>query len=187
MTDDRQEHKAETFARNAFKDTVDRLGRPSILHVESVVAACRTPAGRTVAWLHDIVEDTATTLADLHLEGFDEDIVDNVDALTRRPNESYAAYIDRAKVAGKVVIEVKHADLSHNRSRTHELSCDAAENLNTRYDAALAIIGPLDIKTKRKNRPVSQEESSTVNNNHIRGNESKSEIDLDQPSNPGNT
>lgn len=187
MTDDHQERKAEAFARNAFKDTVDRLGRPSILHVEAVVAACRTPAARTVAWLHDIVEDTATTLADLHLEGFDEDIVDNVDALTRRQNESYTAYIDRAKVAGKVVIEVKHADLNHNRSRTHELGNETAASLNARYDAALAIIAPLDIKAKRKNRPVSQEESSTVGDDHIRDDKSKPEGGLNQPSNLENT
>jgi (p)ppGpp synthase/HD superfamily hydrolase len=47
-----------------------------------------------VAYLHDIVEDTAVTLSDLRDLEFDADIIDAVDIITRRKDaEPYFSYI----------------------------------------------------------------------------------------------
>ena len=77
----------------------------------------------SVAWLHDVVEDTDVTFADLEEAGFSETIVDAVSILTRRESESYADYIWRvasptpARHAWDLALLVKWADLSDNRTR----------------------------------------------------------------------
>ena len=49
------------------------------------------------ALLHDVVEDTAITLEDLWELGFPAPLVVAVDALTRRPDETYDSYIRRIR------------------------------------------------------------------------------------------
>ena len=43
---------------------------------------------RIVAVLHDVVEDSDLTLQDLRAEGFAEEALEAIDALTRRDSES---------------------------------------------------------------------------------------------------
>jgi (p)ppGpp synthase/HD superfamily hydrolase len=53
---------------------------------------------RIVALLHDILEDTDTTVDELRELEFDEDIIQSVIAITRRKDEtSYYDYIERVK------------------------------------------------------------------------------------------
>lgn len=88
-------------------------GRPYILHPLALVAAVSSPEAKMVAALHDVVEDTATTLDDLQREGFPEVVVAAVECLTHRDGEAYDAYIDR--IAGNALArEVKLADLVDN-------------------------------------------------------------------------
>ncbi|WP_241665904.1 hypothetical protein [Prescottella subtropica] len=49
-----------------------------------------------VAWLHDVVEDTETTLADLE-QSFLPEVTAAVDALTRRDGETPADYYARSR------------------------------------------------------------------------------------------
>lgn len=42
-----------------------------------------------MAWLHDVVEDTDTTLDNLRGAGLSEDVVQAVDAMTHREGEDY--------------------------------------------------------------------------------------------------
>lgn len=88
-------------------------------HVEGVVSLVREDrsaaiAHVVVAYLHDVVEDTETTLVDLHHMGFPPMITSAIDALTRRPGEDYLSdYM--ARVAGnRIAMIVKHADLRFN-------------------------------------------------------------------------
>ena len=100
----------------------DKLGQPYIFHVESVAKGVAHLGAEyeTIAWLHDIVEDTDTTLDDIELQ-FGARVRREVDAITQRPNEAYfETYIpafqaidpDKAKA-----LEVKYralcADLKH--------------------------------------------------------------------------
>lgn len=66
-----------------------------------------------VGWLHDVVEDTSTTLGDLLDMGFDYHIVEAVDAITRRDGEDYREYILRVKT-DVIARYVKIADIGHN-------------------------------------------------------------------------
>ena len=77
----------------------------------------RTETERICAVLHDVIEDTNITLDYLKNEGFSEDILSALDALTRRENETYDEFIDRI-LRNKIACYVKLADLSDNMDLT---------------------------------------------------------------------
>lgn len=63
--------RAETLARAAHAGQVDKAGAPYAAHPARVAAAVAgDPLAEAAAWLHDVIEDTGTTLADLRAEGF---------------------------------------------------------------------------------------------------------------------
>ena len=65
------------------------------------------------ALLHDVVEDTAITLEDLWELGFPAPLVVAVDALTRRPDETYDSYIRRIREV-PLALSIKLADIADN-------------------------------------------------------------------------
>lgn len=87
--------------------------------------------GVVVAYLHDVVEDTQFTLDDLRA-GFSDEIVDAIDAITRRKDEKYFDYIRRLS-KNPIAKRVKIADLQENLSQG-DLS------LSTRYYKALKML-----------------------------------------------
>ena len=67
-----------------------------------------------VAYLHDIVEDTSITLSDIaFIYNFNQEIVDAVDAMTKRPNETRKQYLVRCK-QNNIAHKVKIADTLAN-------------------------------------------------------------------------
>ena len=48
---------------------------------------------KTIALLHDVVEDSAWTLEDLRMEGLPEEVVQSVGILTKNRDESYEEYL----------------------------------------------------------------------------------------------
>lgn len=68
---------------------------------------------RIVALLHDIVEDTPMTLADLISVGFNERIIAAINCLTRRPAETYEQFIERIQ-SNDLARRVKILDLEDN-------------------------------------------------------------------------
>ena len=91
----------------------DKAGEPYILHPLRVMQRMETDWERIVAILHDVVEDTPITLADLRRAGFSHGVLVAVDCLTKREGESYAQFIQRAK-ANPIARRVKIADLEDN-------------------------------------------------------------------------
>jgi hypothetical protein len=83
------------------------------LHPIALAAGARDRDERIVALLHDVVEDTPITLEWLAREGFPERVVRAVDALTKRPGEDYAAFIERVG-KDRLATRVKLLDLAHN-------------------------------------------------------------------------
>lgn len=71
---------------------------------------------RTIALLHDVIEDGEATEEELR-SAYSKEIVDVVVVLTRRVDETYLAYIARVKEAGGIAVEVKLADLEVNLER----------------------------------------------------------------------
>ena len=106
--------KALEIATEAHKGAKDRGGNDYILHPITVALHCKTNEEKTVALLHDVVEDTAITLDDLR-KYFPERIVEAVDAITMRKEEKTARwdYIQRVK-RNRIARRVKTEDLKHN-------------------------------------------------------------------------
>ncbi len=115
----------------------DKSGAPYVEHLRRVAERLVSDDQRVVAWLHDIIEDTPMTAADLAAAGFPDLIVEGVVALTRRDGETYDDFIRRA-AAHPLARQVKLADLSDNmdEERVRLLSTDQLERLRTKYSAA---------------------------------------------------
>jgi len=109
--------RAIAFAAAAHDGQLDRADAPYILHPLRVMLRLDDPTDMTAAALHDVVEDCGVTLADLRAQGFPEEVVAAVDALTRRNGEPYEDHIRRAG-ATAISRRIKLADLSDNLERS---------------------------------------------------------------------
>jgi (p)ppGpp synthase/HD superfamily hydrolase len=118
--------------RRAHEGQIDKCGRPYYLHplrVAMRLAHCST-AERHAALLHDVVEDTAVTMSDLRQLGYDEEVLELVDLLTRRKpdGESHNAYLERIVQSGNVkALRVKLADVYDNMSPARTRALPAHE------------------------------------------------------------
>ena len=109
--------RAIRIAAEAHETQVDKAGAPYILHPLRLMMKARTPGERLVAVLHDVVEDSPITLDSLRGEGFPEEVVAAVDALTHREGEPYEDAIERA-AADPLATAVKFYDLEDNMMLT---------------------------------------------------------------------
>lgn len=100
-------------AANAHKGQTDKGGQPYILHPIRVMFGCKSLEEKTVAMLHDALEDTPLTAADLTDAGFPSEVVEAVVCLTKEEGEEYDTYIERVCM-NRLAALVKLADLSDN-------------------------------------------------------------------------
>ena len=105
--------KALQIAVRAHKGQKDKAGHDYILHPIRVSERCDDPRAKIVALLHDTIEDTDVTADYLREEGFTEEIVEAVLAVTRREGEEYNDYVRRA-AQNELGRMVKRADLEDN-------------------------------------------------------------------------
>ncbi len=106
---------AEELARRYHAGQVDRLGEPYIEHpraVAGLLAGAPEPV-QAAAWLHDVLEHSDATVADLLTAGVPFEVVRLVEVLTRQPGEDYLAFIRRV-CADRGAVQVKIADALHN-------------------------------------------------------------------------
>ena len=101
------------LATQAHRGQVDKGGQPYILHPLRVMLQLETTPERIVALLHDVVEDTSITLETIRSEGYSPDVVESIDCLTRREDESYADFIQRIQ-HNPLARRVKIQDLLDN-------------------------------------------------------------------------
>jgi (p)ppGpp synthase/HD superfamily hydrolase len=133
--------RAIEIAVAAHHGQADRNGAPYILHPIRVMMRLSTDAERTVGILHDVVEDSPDWPLDrLREEGFDQAILEAIDAMTKRDGEDYFAFVRRA-MANPLARPVKRADLLDNldASRLARIGPAEADRLD-RYRCALAMI-----------------------------------------------
>ena len=118
------------LAIRAHDGQVDKLGAPYIQHPMAVMVLVRTEDEKIVAVLHDVVEDTGVTLAELRAAGFSKTVVDAIDALTKRKNEPLEDSIARvvADPSG-LARTVKRADVAHNANPERQAGLDEMTRL----------------------------------------------------------
>ena len=123
--------KAWQLAQKYFKDKTDKGGHPYMGHMERIAAVIEHEKKQkcaddkstlalfydkciVVALLHDLLEDTDYTEQQLRDDGFDDEIVDAVVAITRRKDEQlYFEFIDRVS-KNDIARLVKIYDLEDN-------------------------------------------------------------------------
>jgi (p)ppGpp synthase/HD superfamily hydrolase len=134
--------EAIQVARRAHEGQLDKSGRPYIAHPLRVMGKVRSEHERMTAVLHDVVEDTPVTLADLKAAGCPEEVVAAVAAISKRPGEDQAEYLARV-ASNPIARTVKRADIADNMSpdRLARLDLATQERLRVKYESALRQLG----------------------------------------------
>jgi (p)ppGpp synthase/HD superfamily hydrolase len=129
------EECARQLAVRAHRDQTRWNGDAYVTHPIRVAAEF-LGSPKAVSYLHDIVEDTDLTLDDLREFGFDKDIVDAVDSVTKREGENYLDFILRAK-QNEIGCFVKIADIKDN---LRDLDGKRNKTMRDKYELALWIL-----------------------------------------------
>jgi (p)ppGpp synthase/HD superfamily hydrolase len=120
------------IACEMHEEQTDKAGQPYILHPLRVMLMMETEVDRLVGVLHDVAEDNEEGWARMHDAGFDPEIIEAIDSVTRREGEDYEDFIDRA-AQNPIGRRVKIADLLDNLSRPRSLPA----SLKQRYERAI--------------------------------------------------
>ena len=135
---------AIALAVKSHRGQLDRAGKPYITHPLRMMARASSLDEAIVAVLHDVVEDTPVTFADLARMGLPEHVTEAVEALTRRKallreklglppgdDEPYDDFVERT-AAVALAREVKLLDLRDNMDimRLEIIGIDDLERLN---------------------------------------------------------
>jgi (p)ppGpp synthase/HD superfamily hydrolase len=134
--------KAIGIAVTAHEGQKDRYGAPYIFHPLRVMARVQTAREKTVAILHDVVEDTDWTFEKLRREGFPEEIISALDCLTKREKEPYEDLVRRS-AGNPLARPVKIADLEDNMDirRMPEVADEAKARLEKYLRAWRSLTG----------------------------------------------
>ena len=106
-------HKAITIASEAHQGQSSINGEPYILHPLRLLIKAKSNEERIIAVLHDVIEKSNISLADLKNKGFDQNIISSIDSLSRRKSESYVDYIGRL-MQNRISVKIKLFDLADN-------------------------------------------------------------------------
>ncbi len=105
-------NKALKIAYDAHEGQVDKAGKDYILHPLRVCLDVKGCEQKIIAILHDVVENSHYTLAELS-SYFTREIIDALDALAKRPGEFFEDYIIRVS-QNNLASQVKIIDLYDN-------------------------------------------------------------------------
>lgn len=127
--------KVLEFAIEKHKGQVDKLGNPYIFHPIGVSLQMQTKEEKIVALLHDILEDTNTTIEELKELGLSEEIIKALQLLTRDKNITYMEYIEKLS-SNELAKSVKIQDLKNNMDMSRGFSEETIKLKETRYKKA---------------------------------------------------
>ncbi len=88
-------------------------GEPYALHPIRLALTLENETAQIIAVLHDVIEDTTVTLADLKAEGFAPEILEAIALLTKPDGADYQAYVGKI-ATNPLARAVKLADLTDN-------------------------------------------------------------------------
>ena len=104
---------ALSIAKKAHAGQVDKAGIDYIQHPLYVASQVKTEQEKAVALLHDVLEDSDITAADLLAYGLSNEVVTAVQTLTKKKGQRYQDYLEKVK-SNDLARVVKLADLKHN-------------------------------------------------------------------------
>lgn len=132
---------AVALATRAHSGQLDKAGRPYIRHPLRVMSKVDGVEAKMTAVLHDVVEDTAVTEAELLDLGCPRRVVDAVLAISKRDGEPQADYLARV-AADPIALVVKHADIADNSGpeRLGLLGPATQDRLRRKYAEALRLL-----------------------------------------------
>lgn len=133
---------AMKLCADAHQGQADKAGNLYILHPLRVAAAGNNLDQVVLGLLHDVVEDTAYTLEDIAAQGFPTELVQALDAISKRPGENREAYLYRV-AQNELATAVKYHDFDNNSDpeRLALLEQTKAQWLNQKYDEARQLLG----------------------------------------------
>lgn len=132
--------KALKLCFEAHKDQIDKSGMPYVFHPFHLAEQMKTEDETIVALLHDVVEDTDTTIEDLISMSFNENVIEAISLLTHDANVDYFDYV-RAIKENEIARAVKLADLRHNSDISRLRIVDEwALKRNEKYLKAIKIL-----------------------------------------------
>jgi (p)ppGpp synthase/HD superfamily hydrolase len=123
------DHLLETAIRIAakvHKGQTDRFGKPYILHVMRVMMRGHDFEEQVLGALHDVLERSDLTAADIEAKGFSPRVVKALSHITRVEDETYEMYIDRV-MEDSLAIRVKLHDLADKMDLLHVAQLDPAD------------------------------------------------------------
>ena len=124
---------AIAIAVEAHQGQKDKAGHPYILHPLRVMFRVESEDERTVAILHDVVEDHGDvwSVDKLRQSGFPQRILDALDCVTKRKGETYEQFVERS-ASNPIALRVKLADLEDNMDirRLNDVTEKDRERLN---------------------------------------------------------
>lgn len=134
--------KAKAIVEREFGNRIEN-GECYKLHAYRVMEAMDTEEEQIVALLHDVVEDTEVSLADLEGEGFPKKIVGTLEDLYKGNALRYFDYIDNLSL-NPLAVKVKLAEIKDNMDfvrvnsmsfRTYSLEERAAKSMKILEEA----------------------------------------------------
>ena len=145
--------KAKVYAIEKHKNQKYGEGMPYTVHLEAVV--CNLAALKelinaeylgdfyesciVIAWLHDVVEDTKTSIAEIEKE-FGWEIAKCLEILSRPKDKTYYDYIMKILDSGDECMLVKHADLTANIFASMDLNDSYSRQKREKYMLARELI-----------------------------------------------
>ena len=132
--------KAMKVCFEAHKDQLDKTGLPYVFHPFHLAEQMDDEISTVCALLHDVVEDTDTTLENLGSMGFPKEALEALALLTHAPEVPYMDYV-REISRNPIATKVKIADLKHNSDITRlDVIDEYAVKRNEKYSEALRIL-----------------------------------------------
>lgn len=115
MTSENLVTLSRDLAHRAHEGQFRRDGvTPYVVHPQAVASrVAGDPIAESVAWLHDVLEDTPLTEADLRQAGIPDEVIAGVLLLTKTEGMDYESYLAGVK-ASPLARKVKVADMLTN-------------------------------------------------------------------------
>lgn len=132
-------YKSLEIVTRLFNDKTDKGNQPYVIHLLKVYSNVDYYLEKVCALLHDVIEDTDVTYDDLKDVGFNEEVINILNILTKLKGEDYGKYIERIINSNNIhALNIKLSDLRHNMdvSRIKNPTTNDYERISKRYQPA---------------------------------------------------